>query len=294
LPDITAKGQGGLMDVALHPNFADNRWVYLSYAASGRGGIGTEVARGRLVDNRLQDLQVLFRALPKASGGRHFGSRLLFAPDGFLYISLGERGQRPQAQSLGSHLGTMIRLHDDGRVPADNPFAGRAGAMPEIYSYGHRNIQGLALQPGTGRIWAHEHGPQGGDELNLLGAGRNYGWPVITYGRNYVTGTRIGEGERKAGMEQPVHYWVPSIAPSGLAFYQGDKFPGWKGDALIGSLKFSYLVRLKLENQRVIHEEILLEGLLTRIRDVRTGPDGYVYLLTDENNGKLVRLQPAG
>ena len=294
LPEVTAQGQGGLMDVALHPGFERNRWVYLSYAASGQGGVNTEVARGRLADGRLEAVEVIFRARPKASGGRHFGSRLLFVPDGTLYVSLGERGQRRESQNLRSHLGAMVRLHDDGRVPEDNPFADRPDALPEIYSYGHRNIQGLALQPGSGVIWSHEHGPQGGDELNVLGPGRNYGWPVITYGRNYVTGTRIGEGERKAGMEQPVHYWDPSIAPSGLAFYDGEAFPRWQGNLLVGSLKFAYVARLVLDGSKVVHEEALLRGRLGRIRDVRLGPDGYVYLLTDEDDGRLLRLQPAG
>lgn len=293
LPEITAKGQGGLMDVVLHPGFAANRWVYLSYAASDPGGTGTEIGRGRLGDGRLTDFEVLFRARPKAGGGRHFGSRLLFAPDGTLYISLGDRGDRPQAQALGNHLGAMIRLRDDGSVPPDNPFVSRPGAAAEIFSYGHRNVQGLARQPSTGVIWAHEHGPQGGDELNILAPGKNYGWPVITYGVNYVTGTRIGEGTHKAGMEQPVKYWVPSIAPSGLAFYDGDRFPRWRGNLFIGSLKFSYLLRLAMDEARIADEEILLKDLIGRVRDVEAGPDGFLYVLTDESPGRLVRLEPA-
>jgi glucose/arabinose dehydrogenase len=280
------------MDVALHPRFTDNGLVYLSYAADLPGGRGTHVARGRLQGHHLRDVEVIFRAQPGFGGGRHFGSRLLFDPDGYLFITLGDRGNRPNGQDLGNHPGSIIRLHDDGSVPDDNPFVGRAGVRPEIYTYGNRNVQGIALQPGSALIWAHEHGPQGGDELNLINAGANYGWPVITYGRNYVTGTRIGEGTSKTGMEQPVYYWVPSIAPSGMAFYDGDRFPEWQGNLLVGSLKFELLVRLELENGRVTHEERLLEGELGRIRDVRSGPDGYIYLLTDEPDGELVRLEP--
>ncbi len=292
LPKITASGQGGLLDVAAHPKFSDNGLVYLSYAAAGDGGVGTEVARGRLQGNRLTGLEVIFRALPKSSGGRHFGSRLLFDPQGYLYITLGDRGDQPRAQDLADHAGSIIRLQDDGAVPADNPFVGRSGVLPEIFTYGNRNVQGIALQPGTGTIWAHEHGPQGGDEVNVLRAGANYGWPVITYGRNYGTGTRIGEGTAKPGMVQPAHYWVPSIAASGMAFYDGDKFPQWRGDLFVGALKDRLLVRLQIEGQRVVKEERMLQGMLGRIRDVRSGPDGFIYLLTDESDGAIVRLEP--
>ncbi|MGI9301777.1 MAG: PQQ-dependent sugar dehydrogenase [Gammaproteobacteria bacterium] len=291
LPKIKASGQGGLMDVATHPGFADNRLIYISYAAKN-GGTGTEVARGRLNGHQLDNVEVIFRALPKSGGGRHFGSRLLFAPDGYLYITLGDRGNRPNGQDLATHPGSIIRLKHDGGVPNDNPFAGAPGARPEIFTYGNRNVQGIALQPGTGTIWAHEHGPQGGDELNVITAATNYGWPVITYGRNYGIGTSIGEGTEKKGMAQPVHYWVPSIAPSGLAFYDGDKFPHWRGNLFVGSLKFSLLVRLELGGGRVVVEERMLEGALGRIRDVRSGPDGYLYLLTDASNGNVVRLEP--
>ncbi|MDH3639629.1 MAG: PQQ-dependent sugar dehydrogenase [Gammaproteobacteria bacterium] len=292
LPDITASGQGGLLDVALHPRFTDNRWVYLSYAASTDGGVGTEVARGRLSGSRLTGVEVIFRALPKSSGGRHFGSRLLFDPDGRLYITLGDRGDRRRAQNLGDHAGSIIRLRDDGAVPDDNPFVGRVGLNAEIFTFGNRNVQGIARQPGTGWIWAHEHGPQGGDEVNIIRAGTNYGWPVITYGRNYGIGTRIGEGTAKPGMAQPVHYWVPSIAPSGMAFYAGDKFPEWRGDLFVGALKDRLLVRLEVERERVVKEERMLHGVLGRIRDVRSGPDGFIYLLTDESNGVVARLEP--
>lgn len=294
LPEIEAGGQGGLLDVALHPDFAANRLVYLSYVARAAEGVGTEVARGRLDGNKLSGLQVIFRATPKLPGNAHFGSRLLFTPDGNLFITLGERyTEREQAQNLANDLGKIIRLTEVGGIPADNPFKGQTGARPEIYSYGHRNVQGIALQPGTGKVWTHEHGPQGGDELNLLQAGMNYGWPVITYGRNYVTGTRIGEGTEKPGMAQPVHYWVPSIAPSGFAFYAGGPFERWQGNALIGSLAFDQLVRLEIVDGRVVHEERLLDGHFARIRDVRIGPDGLPYLLAGGDAGRIVRLEPA-
>lgn len=291
LPRIKAGGQGGLLDIALHPDYANNGWIYLSYVAAGRDGRGTEVLRAKLVDDHLEQVDIIFRLQPKSGARQHFGSRLLFDEQGYLYITLGDRGDRPRAQNLSDHAGSLIRLHDDGRIPQDNPFIGRANVMPEIYSYGHRNLQGATLDPDTGAIWTHEHGPQGGDELNIIKAGANYGWPVITYGVNYGFGTSIGEGTAKEGMEQPSHYWVPSIAPSGMAFYKGDKFPEWRGDLFIGSLKFRLLVRLQIENNRVVKEERLLRGLLGRIRDVRNGPDGYLYLLTDATDGKLIRLK---
>ncbi|GIX22716.1 MAG: hypothetical protein KatS3mg121_1499 [Gammaproteobacteria bacterium] len=293
LPEIAAVGQGGLLDVALHPRFAENRRVYLSYAAAGDGGVGTEVAYGRLVDGRLQDLKVIFRARPKVEGGRHFGSRLLFLPDGHLLITLGDRGQREQAQSLAVHLGKTVRLTDEGAVPQDNPFAGREDALPEIYSLGHRNIQGATLAP-DGTVWLHEHGPQGGDELNRLVAGGNYGWPVVTFGVEYGTGRPIGEGTHKPGMIDPVHVWVPSIAPSGLAHYGDGPIRAWRGQLLVGALKFMQLVRLALDadGRRVVDEVRLLDGRLGRIRDVRVGPDGLVYLLTDHPRGVLARIEP--
>ena len=293
LPSIAAVGQGGLLDVVPHPDFASNRLVYFSFAASGDGGEGTEVARARLEDDRLVDVEVIFRALPKSGGGRHFGSRLLFTPDGRLLITLGERGDRPRAQDLGDHAGSIIRINDDGSVPADNPFVDVAGARPEIFTYGNRNVQGIALDPESGRIWEHEHGPQGGDEVNLIEAGRNYGWPVITYGRNYVIGTKIGEGTHKEGMEQPRHQWTPSIAPSGMTFYTGDAFPAWRGNLFVGALKYRLVARLELDGDDVVREERLIEDVLGRIRDVRTGPDGYIYLLTDDDDGVLARLEPA-
>ncbi len=293
LPPIHQYGQGGLLDVALHPDFAHNRRVYFSFAEKGPGGYGTAVAFGRLEGQALHDVRVIFRQLPNTAKTYHFGSRLVFDREGHLFVTLGDRGNRMSAQDLGRHAGSLIRILPDGRVPPDNPFVGRPGARPEIWSYGHRNMQGAALHPVTGRVWTHEHGPQGGDELNIPQAGRNYGWPIITYGREYVTGLPIGEGTHKAGMEQPLHYWVPSIAPSGMAFYTGDRFPRWRGDLFIGSLKFRLLVRLRLDGEKVVHEERMLADQLGRIRDVRQGPDGLIYLLTDAADGKLVRLRPA-
>lgn len=292
LPAIAAEGQGGLLDVALHSHYAENGWIYLSYAAAGSGGLGTEVLRARLRDGRLEQPQVIFRAEPKRRGGRHFGSRLLFDREGRLYVTLGERGDQDHAQRLDDHLGTVIRLYDDGRVPADNPFVGRPGAKAEIYSYGHRNVQGAALHPTTGLVWTHEFGPQGGDEVNVLRPGANYGWPVITYGVEYVIGTKIGEGTHKEGMVQPIYRWVPSISPSGMAFYTGDKFPSWRGDLFIGGLGSEQLIRLRLDGENVTAEERMLQGV-GRVRDVRAGPDGHLYLLIDAPDGALLRLDPA-
>jgi glucose/arabinose dehydrogenase len=292
LPPIAAVGQGGLLDVALHPDFAKNALVYLSYAAEGPGGYGTEVLRGRLDGHSLRDVQIIFRLLPKSKTSHHFGSRLVFDRQGYLYITLGDRGEMERAQRLDDHAGSVIRLHDDGRVPADNPFVGKPGAKPEKFTLGNRNMQGAALHPQTGELWAHEHGPQGGDEINIIRAGVNYGWPVITYGRNYVTGTKIGEGTAKPGMAQPLLYWTPSIAPSGMAFYTGERFPGWRGNLFVGALAGQMLVRIQLDGERIVHQERLLEGALGRIRDVRQGPDGLLYLLTDSAQGRIVRLEP--
>lgn len=292
VPEVAARGQGGLLDVALHPDFPRNQLIYLSYAGSGAGGFGTEVARGRLVENRLENVEVIFRALPRFGSSHHFGSRLVFGDDGLLYISLGDRGHRPNGQDLRTHPGSIIRVRDDGSVPEDNPFVGRSDARPEIFTYGNRNVQGMVLDPSRGILWAHEHGPQGGDEVNIVTPGANYGWPVITYGRNYGTGTKIGEGTEKPGVRQPVLQWTPSIAPSGMAVYDGDKFPGWRGNLFVGSLKFQYLARLEVDDRRVVHQERLLEGALGRIRDVRQGPDGHIYVLTDENDGAIARLEP--
>lgn len=291
LPDIAAQGQGGLLDVALHPQFESNNLVYISYAASGSGGAGTEVARGRFREDRLEDVEVIFRALPKEGGGRHFGSRLVFDNDGYLYVTLGDRGRKDNGQDLDTHTGSVIRIHDDGAVPADNPFTEEE--RPEIFSYGHRNVQGADLHPETGLLWTHEHGPQGGDELNVVRSGRNYGWPVITYGVNYGSGTEIGEGTHKPGMEQPLWYWVPSIAPSGMTFYTGDRFPEWRNSVFVGALKYELVARLELDGEKVLSEERMLEGRYGRIRAVEEGPDGYLYLLTDAGNGRLLRMEPA-
>ncbi len=291
LPEIVASGQGGLLDVVLHPQYDKNGWIYWSYNAPGTGGWGTALARGKLEGQRMTDVQVLFSMEPKTRAGHHFGGRIVFDNKGFVYLGLGDRGDMPRAQKLDDHAGSVIRLHDDGRVPKDNPFVGRAGAKPEKFTLGNRNIQGAALHPQTGELWTHEHGPQGGDEVNVMRSGRNYGWPVITYGVNYGIGTRIGEGSAKPGMEQPLHVWVPSIAPSGMAFYTGDKFPNWKGNLLVGALRDEMLVRLELNGEKVVREERLIKGQIGRIRDVRVGPDGFVYLLTDERDGVVVRLE---
>jgi glucose/arabinose dehydrogenase len=292
LPQVTVHGQGGFFDAVPHPDFSRNSLLYLSYAARGDDGVGTELARGKLVEGRLENVQVLFRQSPKGTSGNHFGGRIVFDRAGFLYLTLGDRGEMPRAQRPGDHAGSVIRLHDDGRVPQDNPFVGKAGWKPEKFTLGNRNMQGAALHPQTGVLWTHEHGPQGGDEVNVMRAGVNYGWPVITYGANYGSGSKIGEGTRKEGMQQPVHYWVPSIAPSGMAFYTGDKFPRWKGDLFVGALRDQMIVRLRLDGEKVVHEERMLSGALGRIRDVRAAPDGFIYLLTDEYQGVLARLEP--
>jgi glucose/arabinose dehydrogenase len=293
-PRVYARGQGGMLDVALDPDFRENALVYLSYAEPGEGGAGTAVARARLdlAGNRLADLTVVFRQEPKTGGGRHFGSRLVFARDGRLFLTIGERGERERAQDFTINRGQVIRIEPDGSIPEDNPFVGKAGYRPEVWSYGHRNPQGAALHPATGALWLHEHGARGGDEVNIPRAGRNYGWPIIAYGRHY-SGFRIGVGTRKEGLEQPIYFWDPSIAPSGMAFYTGEVFPEWQGNLLVGALKFRLLARLELEGEKVVGEERLLEDLGERIRDVRQGPDGYVYLLTDSKDGRILRLEPA-
>jgi glucose/arabinose dehydrogenase len=294
VPAVQARGQGGLLDVALDPRFGENRLVYLSYAEPGDGGTaGTAVARGRLGETGLEDVRVIYRQRPKVSGSNHFGSRLVFARDGTLFVTQGERyAYRDAAQDLASGLGKIVRIQPDGAVPADNPFVGRAGAQPEIWSYGHRNVQSATRHPETGQLWIVEHGPRGGDELNTPEAGKNYGWPVITYGREYW-GPKIGEGTAKPGMEQPLYYWDPVIAPSGLLFYTGDAISGWKGSLLIGSLRPGLLVRLRLEGGRVAQEERYLGELGERIRDVRQGPDGHPYLLTDSGDGRILRVVSA-
>ena len=291
LPKISAGGQGGLLDIVLHPDFKRNRLVYMSYAARGWVGIGTEVARAKFDGQKLTDIEIIFKAKPKTLNRLHFGSRLVFDAKGFLYVTIGEKFDMRQAQNLKSHLGTIVRLKDDGTIPEDNPFINNKSALPEIYSYGHRNPQGLALHPETKKVWAHEHGPKGGDEVNIVKPGANYGWPVITYGVDY-SGDIISNKTRAPGMEQPVVYWDPSIAPSGMAFYTGDKFPEWKGDLFVGALAHLHLRRLELQGEKVVEQEMLLGDLSERIRDVRSGPDGYLYVLTDSSRGKLLRLKP--
>ena len=292
LPDVAATGQGGLFDVVLHPEHAQNGWIYWAYNAPGAGGWGTALARGKLQGSRMTEVQVLFSMKPKTRSSQHFGGRIVFDKAGMLYLTLGDRGDKERAQKLDDHAGSVIRLHDDGRVPVDNPFAKRVEALPEKWTLGNRNMQGASLHPKTGELWTHEHGPQGGDEVNVMRSGLNYGWPVITYGVNYGFGTRIGEGQTKPGMVQPLHLWVPSIAPSGMAFVSGSKFPQWTGDLLVGALRDQMLVRLELDGEKVVREERLLRGLVGRIRDVRMGPDGLVYLLTDDAEGALLRLEP--
>ncbi|MGH2372354.1 MAG: PQQ-dependent sugar dehydrogenase [bacterium] len=293
VPQVFAQGQGGLLDVALSPGFAQDRLVYLSFAEPGEGGAGTAVARGRLGERGLDGTQVIWRQQPKVSGANHWGSRLVFRPDGTLFMTLGDRfAYRDRAQDLSVTLGKIVRINADGSVPRDNPFVDRAGVRPEIWSYGHRNVQAAALFSQTGQLWTVEHGARGGDELNHPEAGKNYGWPVITYGVDY-SGAKIGEGTAKPGMEQPVYYWDPVIAPSGMTFYTGDMFPGWRGSVFIGSLTPGLLVRLTMESGRVTREERYLGDLRERIRDVRQGPDGLLYLLTDNPDGRILRVMAA-
>jgi glucose/arabinose dehydrogenase len=293
VPKVYAEGQGGLLDVVLDAAFESNSTLYLSYAEPAADGTnGTAVARARLDGGQLADVKVIFRQQPKFESKHHFGSRLVFARDGNLFVTTGERNsQRDKAQDLGTHLGKILRITPDGGVPADNPFVGREGVQPAIWSYGHRNSQGATLHPGTGELWIVEHGPRGGDEINLPRAGRNYGWPVITYGREY-SGPSIGEGTAKAGMEQPAHYWIPSIAPSGMVFHSGSAYPAWKGQLFVGALAAQQLVRLEVEPEgKVRSEERFAIG--KRVRDVREGPDGALYLLTDEDAGQILRVVPA-
>ena len=296
VPAVDASGQGGLLDVALDPAFAENRLVYLSYAEPGEGGAGTAVARGQLGEYGLEGVQVVYRQQPKVAGGNHFGSRLAFALDGTLFITQGDRGgSKEQAQNPASLLGKVARINPDGSVPADNPFLGRvfgdAVVRPEIWSMGHRNVQAAAVDPANGQLWTVEHGARGGDELNHPQWGRNYGWPTITYGVDY-DGSAIGAGTALPGLEQPAYYWDPVIAPSGMAFLASDAYPGWRGSAFVGSLGRKLLVRLAIQDGQVMQEEWLLGELGQRVRDVRQGPDGLLYLLTDE--GQMLRLEPTG
>ena len=292
VPQVHARGQGGLLDVELSPNFPRDQLVYMSYAEPGNGGAGTAVARGRLGERGLENLQVIWRQTPKVSGDNHFGSRLVFARDGTLFVTMGDRfAYRDQAQNLANTLGKVVRINPDGSIPKDNPFADGKNGRAEIWSYGHRNMQAAALSPDAGLLWTVEHGARGGDELNQPQAGKNYGWPVITYGVDY-SGAKIGEGTSKPGMEQPVYYWDPVIAPSGAQFYTGTLFPHWKGNLLIGSLTPGLLVRLEMKGNQVAREYRYGGELRSRIRDVRQAPDGAVYVITDERNGRILRVEP--
>jgi glucose/arabinose dehydrogenase len=294
VPAVYDRSQGGLLDIALAPDFATSRRVYLSYAEKGEGKFaGTAVGYGTLSSDAsdLGGFTVIFRQLPKLSIGAHFGSRLVFDKQGHLFIALGENNQRPTAQDLDKLQGKIVRINPDGSVPPDNPFTRKDGARPEIWSYGHRNQQGAALNPWSGKLWTHEHGPRGGDEINIPKAGGNYGWPVATYGINY-SGFAIPEavGDSAPGTESPVYYWKVSPAISGMAFYDAGRFPAWRHSVFIGALKENALIRLRLEGDKVVHEERLLESRGERIRDVRVGPDGFLYVLTDESNGKLLKI----
>jgi len=290
VPEVLARGQGGLLDVALHPSFATNNLVYLSYAEAGEGGAGTAVARGRLSGNALEAVEVVFRQLPKVQGPNHFGARLAFAPDGRLFVVLGERFKFAPAQDLSGHLGKVVRIADDGSVPQDNPFFGRSGARPEIWSYGHRNPQGAAVHPGTGKLWLHEHGPRGGDELNVPKAGGNHGWPLVSWGDHY-SGEDIPDPPTRPDLDDAIHQWTPVIAASGMAFYTAGLFPAWKGDLLVGGLQCECVARLTLDGEAVTGEERLT--MAARVRDVRQSPDGAVYVLTDARDGRILRITPA-
>jgi aldose sugar dehydrogenase len=296
VPAVAASRQGGLLDVAVDPDFAANRLIYITYSEQRDGGNGTSIARMRLNEEAtaVSNVTVIFRQTPTHNGGLHFGSRIVFDRSGAMFVALGDRYQlAEQAQNRANSVGKIIRINRDGSIPADNPGLRREGWLTSVWSIGHRNIQGAALHPVTGKLWTAEHGARGGDEINIPEAGKNYGWPVITYGRDY-SGARIGEGTQKAGMEQPVFYWDPSIAPSGMAFYTGDRFPGWKGNVLIGALAGGVVARMTLDGEKVVAEERLFAGSGNRFRDVRQGPDGFVYLLTDHRDGRLLRLKPGG
>jgi glucose/arabinose dehydrogenase len=297
VPRVFASGQGGLLDLALDRNFAHNRTIYFSYAEPFDGGGRTALARAMLDAGevpRLSDVTVIYRQHGPASSGNHFGGRIVQADDGNLFLTNGEHfTDRDMAQTLDNDLGKIVRIAPDGSAPNDNPFVGKSGARPEIWSYGHRNPQGLAINPADGKLWEQEHGPMGGDEINIIAPGHNYGWPRISYGVNY-DGTPVGTGKSQmAGMDDPLWHWTPSIAPSGMTFYSGDLFKGWKGSLINGALKFQMIVRLELKDGKVVKEERLLQGLHERIRDVRQGPDGALYLLTDNNAGRVLRVAPA-
>ena len=296
LPKVFYRGQGGLLDVVLHPDYAKNGWIYLSYSspkAEGEegedAGANTALMRAKLKDHTLTDVQVIFKALPNVKSTPHFGGRIVFDKKGYVFLSLGERGKQAASQELSKDQGKVVRLHEDGKIPTDNPFVNTPGAKPEIWSYGHRNPQGMVMNYSTGVLWEHEHGPQGGDELNIVEKGKNYGWPLITYGIGYDNSI-ISKDTAMVGLEQPVIYWKPSIAPCGMDFITSNKYKGWKGDLLVGSLKFNYLQHLVMQGNKVLRREIILEKI-GRVRDIRQGPDGYIYVVL-ENSGSIVRIIP--
>lgn len=287
---LYVKGQSGLLDIVLHPDFEQNGWIYLSYSKQAADSGGTVIARAKLEGSNLTNLEELFTAQPFTPSEIHFGSRIVFDGKGYMFFTSGERGRKENAQDLGNHLGKVLRLHDDGKVPADNPFVNTPGAKPEIWSYGHRNLQGLYFDKATGTLWEHEHGPRGGDELNIVEKGKNYGWPIITYGINYDS-TTITDLKEKEGMEQPIRYWVPSIAPCGLTMVTSDKYPNWKGNLLVGALSHQLVARVEVADRKFVHEERLLEKI-GRVRAVVESPEGFIYVAT-ENPGKILRLVPA-
>jgi glucose/arabinose dehydrogenase len=293
VPKVTASGQGGLHDVVLDRNFVQNKIIYFCFAEPASGRARTAMARAALGDGKLDDVKVIFHQDGPPSSGNHFGCRIAQSADKNLFLTMGDHfTYRDEAQNLGNHLGKIVRIKPDGSVPGDNPFIGRNDAWPEIWSYGHRNSQGAAIHPATGKLWEHEHGPRGGDEINIPEKGKNYGWPVIGYGIDY-SGAKIHGSTSKPGMKQPIKYWAPSIAPSGMAFYTADLFPTWKGSLFVGALVGQMLVRLTLDGETVTGEERLLQGLRERIRDVRVGPDGALYLVTDNSAGRILRVAPA-
>ena len=294
LPQIHAQRQGGLLDIALHPDYEENGWIYFTFSAPADGQTATALARARFADGELTDVEELYRQAPAYGAGRHYGSRIVFPGDGTVLFTIGDRGQRSPSQDTQDATGSTIRLNDDGSIPDDNPFIGNDDFLPEIYTYGHRNAQGMAIHPETGVVWQHEHGPKGGDELNIIRGGNNYGWPDATYGTQYGTGRAIGiEPHEDPAITNPIVHWSPtSIAPSGLAIYTADRFPGWQGNLFVGALAQEHIRRVVLDGEEVTHQEELLRGELGRVRDVRVGPDGYLYLLTDESNGGLYRLEP--
>ena len=289
VPEVYATGQGGLFEVKLHPDYESNGWLYISYAATGEGGGNTAILRARLDGFNLVDKEIIFQALPFRSGGNHFGGHMEFNDEGYLFLSVGDRGSRGNAQILSNQSGKILRLKDDGSIPADNPFVNDSDASPEIFTYGNRNPQGMVVHPITGEIWTHEHGPMGGDEINIIRPGLNFGWPEVTYGKNY-DGTTITEVTSREDVEHPLHYWVPSIAPCGMEFVTSDLYPAWTGNLLVGSLKFRYVARIELDGETVVSEEKIIENL-GRIRSIAQGPDGLIYV-SMESPGMVVRLMP--